>query len=138
MIKFNCVKVIKAEKGHGGKNLVKRDKSEFIFKLRSAYKKDSEGQKNYKELMSVAKFKGIENRTGGENGVVYVGDRAKIFADLDKQIATAKGEQLEALKQQKEYLAQFDGTRFWDISAKDFEIKDNLDMLLDLNENGVL
>lgn len=138
MIKFNTIKVIKAEKGHGGKNLVKRDKSEFIFRLRSAYKKDSIGQANYKQLMSVAKFKGIENRTNGENGVVYLGDRVKIMADLDKQIASAKGEQLEALKQQKEYLAQFDGTKHWDISAKDFEIQDNLDMLLDLNNNGVL
>lgn len=138
MIKFNTIKVVKAERGHGGKNLLKRDKKEFIFRLRSAYKKDSIGQANYKQLMSVAKFKGIENRTNGENGCLYVGDRVKILADLDKQIASAKGEQLEALKQQKEYLAQFDGTKFWDITAKDFEIQDNLDMLLDLNTNGVL
>lgn len=138
MIKFSAITVKKAEKGHGGKNLIKRDKSEFIFRLRSAYKKDSEGQKNYKQLMSVAKFKGIENRTNGENGVIYVGDRVKILADLDNQIGKATGEQKEALIQQKQYLSQFDGTKHWDISAKDFEIKENLDMLLDLNNNGVL
>ena len=128
MIKFNTIKVVKAERAHGGKNLVKREKSDFIFRLRSAYKKDSIGQANYKQLMSVAKFKGLENRTNGENGVIYLGDRVKIMADLDKQIASAKGEQLEALKQQKEYLVQFDGNKHWDISAKDFEIRDNLEM----------
>lgn len=138
MIKFNTIKVVKAERAHGGKNLVKREKSDFIFRLRSAYKKDSIGQSNYKKLMEVAKFKGIENRSAGENGVVYVGDRVKIFTDLDNQISKATGEQKEALIQQKQYLSQFDGTKFWDITAKDFEIQDNLDMLLDLNTNGVL
>ena len=138
MIKFSIVKVAKAERSSGGKNLVKRDKNDFIFRLRSAYKKDSQGQINYKKLMSVAKFKGVENRTAGENGVVYCGDRVKILADLDKQIAQAKGEQLEALKKQKEYLGQFKDGVFWDITAKDFELVENLEMLLDINNNGAL
>ena len=58
--------------------------------------------------------------------------------DLDRQIGKATGERKEALIQQKQYLSQFDGRKHWDISAKDFEIKENLDMLLELNNNGVL
>lgn len=139
MIKFNMVKITKAERSGGGrKNLIKREKADFIIRLRSSYKKDSEGQKNYQRLMSVAKFKGIENRTNGENGVIYVGERSKILADLDSQIAKATGDAKKALEEQKAFISQFDGVKFWEITAKDMELTENLEMLLDLNTNGVL
>lgn len=137
MINFN-LKVVKAERSYGGHNLVKRDKDDFIIRLRNAYKKDSAGQANYKKLMKVAGFRGLENRTAGENGVIYVGDRSKIMEDLEAQIAVAKGDELDKLTAQKEFLGQFVDGRFWDITAKDMELAENLEMLLDLNTNGCL
>lgn len=137
MINFN-LRIAKAERSYGGHNLVKRDKDDFIIRLRNAYKKDSLGQMNYKKLMEVAGFRGLENRTSGENGVIYVGDRAKIMADLEAQIAVAEGDELDSLTAQKEFLGQFVDGRFWDITAKDMELTENLEMLLDLNTNGCL
>ena len=137
MIKFNNVKVVKVAR-LGGSKLEKREKADFIIRLRSSYKAGTLGHANFKSLMDVAKFKGIENRTAGEAGVVYVGDRDKIIADLDAQISRASGEALEALKAQKEFLSQFDGTKFWEITAKDMEAQENLDMLLDFNNNNCL
>lgn len=137
MINFKIVKVNKAERS-GGRSLVKRDKNDFIIRLRSAYKKDSLGQQNYKTLMDAANFKGLESRTADENGVIYVGDRIKIIADLKKQIENASGEVLEALESQLEFISQFKDGRFWEITAKDMELQENLDMLLDLNNNGCL
>lgn len=139
MINFNMIKVSKAERSGGGKNLTKRDKCDFIIRLRSAYKKDSLGQANYKSLMEVAKFRGLENRTNGENGVVYVGDRNKIIADLDAQLEQATdNDVIESLKAQKAFINQFIGGKYWEITAKDMELQENLQMLLDLNNNGCL
>ena len=137
MIKFN-LQVNKASRSGGNKNLISRDKSEFIIRLRSSYKSGSVESLNYKKLMDVAKFKGIENRSCGENGVLYVGDRVKIFEDLNNQIATASGDELENLKKQKEFLNQFVDGNYWNITAKDMALSENLDMLLDLNENSCL
>ena len=137
-ILFSAVKVSKAERATGGKNLIKRDKVDFIIRLRSAYKKDSLGQQNYKTLMGEAKFRGVENRTNGENGVIYVGERSKILADLDSQIAKATGDAKKSLEEQKAFISGFDGTKFWDITAKDMELTENLAMLLDFNKNNCL
>lgn len=138
-IKFSAVKITKVARLGGGKSLTQRLKTDFIFRVRSAYKKDSIGQANYKTLMEVAKFKGLENRTAGENGVLYMGDRAKILADLDAQIeATTNEEELKALQEQKAFLGQFNGDKYWEITAKDMEADENLQMLLDINENGCL
>jgi len=136
-IKFSLIKVSKAERSGGGKSLIHRDKNDFIIRMRASYKKDSLGQINFKKLMEVAKFRGVEFRRGDDDKF-YVGDRAKIIADLDKQIASAKGEQLEALKAQKEFIGQFKDGNFWNISAKDMELPENLEMLLELNNNGCL
>lgn len=138
MIKFTQVKIVKVARSGGGHNLTKRLKTDFIIRLRSSYKTGTLGHTNFKALMDVAKFKGLENRTNGEAGVIYVGDRAKILADLKKQMERASGDVLEALKQQEEFINQFDGERFWDITAKDMEAQENLAMLLDFNENGCL
>ena len=138
-IKFSAVKITKVARLGGGKSLTPRLKTDFIFRVRSAYKKDSIGQAHFKTLMEVAKFKGVENRTAGENGVLYMGDRSKILADLDAQIeATTNEEELKALKEQKEFLSQFNGDKFWEITAKDMEADENLQMLLDINTNNCL
>lgn len=138
MLNLSLIKISKAERATGGKNLVKREKSDFIIRLRSAYKKDSIGQQNYKKLMSEATFKGVENRTSGENGVIYVLDRSKITTYLEKQLATASGDSKEQIEKTLEFLGNFDETKFWDITAKDMELEENLAMLLEYNKEGLL
>lgn len=138
MLNLSLIKVSKAERATGGKNLIKRDKADFIIRLRSAYRKDSVGQQNYKKLMSEATFKGIENRTSGENGVIYVLDRAKITEYLNTQLKTASGDSKEQIEKTLEFLGNFDGEKFWDITAKDMELDENLAMLLEYNKEGLL
>lgn len=136
-IKYVLLKVSKSQRSGGGKNLVHRDKNDFIIRMRASYKKDSLGQQNFKKLMDVAKFKGLEFRRGDDDKF-YVGDRAKILADLNKQLESASGDKKDMIRAQIDFISQFQNGNFWNISAKDMELQENLDMLLDLNNNNCL